>query len=115
MPPASPGRPWAMVYSAWQDRPGGWPEPAPPVPRRRCGGERPKRRLRGGVDRGGSVGYRSRLFVATSADGDTYTGARLVVEGDGYGGADLDAVHAEDMSLLRMPDGTCACTTRAAT
>ena len=24
---------------------------------------------------------------------------------DGYGGIDLDAVHAEDMSLIKLPDG----------
>ena len=27
------------------------------------------------------------------------------IEGDGYGGIDLDAVHAEDMSLIKLPDG----------
>ena len=93
------------MFSAWQDRPAGWPEPLHPS-------HDPD-----ALDNGRSVdfaaesiaadlsGYRSRLFLATSPDGVAYTGAELLVEGDGYGGTDLDAIHAEDMALLRMPDG----------
>ena len=32
-------------------------------------------------------------------------GAECVIEGAGYGGAGLDAVHAEDMSLCDLGDG----------
>jgi hypothetical protein len=106
VPPFEPGGPWSMVYSAWQDRPAGWPEPVHPA------------RDPDAVVNGRSAdfaaasiaadlsGYRSRLFLATSLDGVRYAGARLLVEGDGYDGTDLDAVHAEDMALLAMPDGT---------
>jgi len=106
VPPAAPGEPWSMVFSAWQDRPAGWPEPLHPA-------HDPDAVANGRSEdfAAASVavdisGYRSRLLLATSPDGITYTGTRLLVEGDGYGGTDLDAIHAEDMSLLRMPDGT---------
>jgi hypothetical protein len=106
LPPASPGQPWAMVYSAWQDRLDGWPEPVHPSRDPDAVGSGRSADFAAASIAADLAGYRSRLFLATSADGVTYTGARLLVEGDGYGGADPDAVHAEDMSLLRMPDGT---------
>lgn len=106
VPPARQGAPWELVFSAWQDRPEGWPEPLHPS-------HDPDALVNGrSVDFAAESiaadlsGYRSRLFLATSPDGHAYTGAQLLVEGDGYGGTDLDAIHAEDMALLRMPDGS---------
>jgi len=106
VPPARPGAPWEMVFSAWQDRPAGWPEPVHPSNDPDAVANGRSEDFAAASIAADLSGYRSRLFVATSADGVTYTGAELIVEGDGYGGRDLDAVHAEDMSLLRMPDGT---------
>ena len=51
------------------------------------------------------AGYRSRIFAATSSDGLTWERAGLALEGDGYGGRDVGAVHAEDMSVIRLDDG----------
>ena len=50
-------------------------------------------------------GYRSRILVATSGDGEHWERGPVVVEGDGYGGHDIDAVHAEDMSIIALEDG----------
>lgn len=50
-------------------------------------------------------GYRSRIFVSQSADGLMWGPLELVLEGAGYGGEGLDAVHTEDMSLIRIAPG----------
>lgn len=105
VPPAEPGAPWEMVYSAWQDRPHGWPGPLHPSDDPDALANGRSQDFAAESIAADLSGYRSRLFVATSADGDSFTGAELIVEGDDYGGTDLDAIHAEDMSLLRMPDG----------
>jgi hypothetical protein len=50
-------------------------------------------------------GFRSRIFVSRSADGLTWGPLEIAIEGSGYGGHGLDAVHAEDMSVIRIaPD-----------
>ena len=51
------------------------------------------------------AGYRSRIFVARSADGLAWDRSACVIEGRGHGGEGLDAVHAEDMSLIEIGDG----------
>ena len=50
-------------------------------------------------------GFRSRIFVSQSMDGLKWGPLELVLEGDGYGGDRIDAVHAEDMSLIRIAPG----------
>ena len=50
-------------------------------------------------------GYRSRIYVALSMDGLTWERTACVIDGAGYGAAGLDAVHAEDMSLVKLDDG----------
>lgn len=50
-------------------------------------------------------GYRSRIFVAYSTDGLTWERSACVIDGLGYGGEGLDAVHAEDMSLMQIGSG----------
>jgi hypothetical protein len=106
VPPSRPGEPWSMLYSAWQDRPAGAPEPLHPAHDPDAVANGRSADFAAASIAADLSGYRSRLFLATSPDGATFHGARLLVEGDGYGGTDLDAVHAEDMSLLRLPDGT---------
>ena len=51
------------------------------------------------------AGYRSRIFRATSPDGLAWERASLELEGGGHGAPGIDAVHAEDMSVIRLPDG----------
>jgi hypothetical protein len=93
-----------LLFSAWQDRPAG--EPAPLHPSTDADA----------VARGSSAdfatasiaadmsGYRSRIMAAElTTSGWQRRG--VVIEGDGYGGADIDAVHAEDMSLIALGDG----------
>lgn len=99
------GSPWRMVFSAWQDLPAGTIVPTHPSSDPDA------------VAKGGSAdfaaasiaadmaGYRSRILVASSADGLAWKREGVVIEGDGYGGADIDAVHAEDMSLIELDDG----------
>ncbi|MCY3776796.1 MAG: hypothetical protein OXH11_12525, partial [Candidatus Aminicenantes bacterium] len=48
------------------------------------------------------AGYRSRIYTATSRDGLLWERRRCIVEGAGYGGPGPDAVHAEDMSVIRL-------------
>ena len=50
-------------------------------------------------------GYRSRIYAAHSDDDNNWEIGECVVEGDGYGGSDPDAIHAEDMSLIKLDDG----------
>ena len=50
-------------------------------------------------------GFRSRIFVSRSTDGLRWGPLELVLEGVGYGGDGLDAVHAEDMSLIQTAPG----------
>lgn len=105
IPPTTGSDAWTMVYSAWQDLPPGTApvlHPAYDV---------------NAVDNGQSVdfakasiacdmsGYRSRIFTAKSTDGLKWKPAACAIDGLGYGGEGLDAVHAEDMSLISIGDG----------
>ncbi len=103
--PERPGEQWIMFYSAWQDVPPGTVVPVHPA-------------LDADADSTGSsenfaaasiavdlAGYRSRIFAATSRDGMTWHRAGCVIKGSGHDGDELDAVHAEDMSLIRLDDG----------
>ena len=51
------------------------------------------------------AGYRSRIFTAFSEDGLKWHRGDCVIDGEGYNGAGVDAVHAEDMSLLEVGNG----------
>ncbi len=95
------GSPWRMMFSAWQDVPAGTVVPT-----------HPSMDLAGvEVDFAAASiaadmsGYRSRILMASSDDGLSWRRNGVVVEGDGYGGGDIDAVHAEDMSLIELDDG----------
>lgn len=102
IPPETPGDTWTMVYSAWQDVPPGTEAPVHPS-------SDP-----GAVDSGLSedfaaasiasdmAGYRSRIFVAHSTDGLVWERGECIIEGGGHDADDLDAVHAEDMSLIKI-------------
>ena len=103
-----PDQPWTMLYSAWQDLPPG--VEAPPHPSQNpdyetelgAGGE--------GEDFAAATiasdlaGYRSRIFTATSQDGLSWEREGCVLAGAGPGQDGIDAIHAEDMSLIRLED-----------
>ena len=104
VPPQGGSDRWTMVFSAWQDVPPGRVAPLHPsedVDAVASG--------RGADFAAASIatdmsGYRSRIFVAYSHDGMAWDQAACVIEGSGYGGDGLDAVHAEDMSLVKVGD-----------
>jgi len=104
-PPASPGELWQMVYSAWQVPPAGTKIPVHPSHDPRAvesGLSADFARASIAVD---LAGYRSRILLATSVDGLTWRRGPVLVEGPGYGQEGLDAIHAEDMTLVDLGDG----------
>jgi hypothetical protein len=104
--PEKEGGSWTMYYSAWQDVPPGQTVPLHPS------------KDKNSIQNGGSVdfakasiaadmaGYRSRIFCAHSKDGIHWLRQGVVIEGQGYGADGIDAVHAEDMSLISIGDGS---------
>ena len=104
IPPARSGDPWTMLYSAWQDVPPG--TVVPPHPSNDATlADRDDIDFAAASIAADMAGYRSRIFTATSADGLTWQRHSLALEGDGFGGQDIGAVHAEDMSVVRLDDG----------
>src|SRR5207248_1201700 len=105
IPPRMAGGQWTMFYSAWQDVPPGTivpPHPSQDPNSEAAGGSEDFAAASIAAD---MAGYRSRIFVAYSGDGLTWQRAGLVIEGGGHGSPAIDAVHAEDMSLIRLDDG----------
>lgn len=100
-----PGGLWVMLFSAWQDVPAGTVVPPHPSadPSARAGGG--SANFAAASIAADMAGYRSRIFAAHSGNGLDWVRDGVAIEGDGYGGNDLDAVHAEDMSLIQLPDG----------
>ncbi|MFN9370484.1 MAG: hypothetical protein ACK6D3_01205 [Planctomycetaceae bacterium] len=104
-PPANPGGAWQMVYSAWQQPPAGTVIPVHPSQDPRAvenGLSADFARASIAVD---LAGYRSRILLATSADGRTWRRGPVLVEGPGYGCDGMDAIHAEDMTLAELGNG----------
>ena len=107
IPPAEPGEVWVMIYSAWQDLPPGTEAPLHPShdPAAVASGRSADfATVSIAID---LCGYRSRILAATSADGHHFGPGSVVVEGGGHDSDDVDAVHAEDMTLMRLSDGRC--------
>ena len=104
IPPSQPGGEWTMLYSAWQDVPPG--TVVPPHPSSDAAlADRDDVDFAAASIAADMAGYRSRIYTATSPDGLTWRRYGLALEGDGYGGRDVGAVHAEDMSVIRLDDG----------
>ena len=99
--PERPGDPWVLVYSAWQDVPPGTVVPPHPS----SDPSLAEADFAAASIAADMAGYRSRIFAARSDDGRSWERTGLLVEGDGLGGREIDSVHAEDMSLVRLPDG----------
>ena len=105
IPPVEAGDTWTMVYSSWQDIPTGAAAPVHPShdpDAVRSGRSEDFAATSIAAD---MAGYRSRIFVAHSTDGLSWDRGPCLVEGGGYASDNIDAVHAEDMSLVRIgPD-----------
>ena len=94
-----------MLYSAWQDVPPGTVAPLHP-------GADPDAETNGASENFARAsiacdmaGFRSRIFTALSADGMAWERGECVIEGAGLGEEGIDAVHAEDMSVIAIGDG----------
>lgn len=103
--PVRPGEAWVMFYSAWQDVPEGTVVPVHPALDTHADSTGSSENFAAASIAADLAGYRSRIFAATSDDGLTWRRAGCVIEGSGHDGDELDAVHAEDMSLIRLDDG----------
>lgn len=104
LPPASDGDPWLMLYSGWQDAPPGSvipQHPSDPKADKSIFNED----FSAATIKVDLSGFRSRLFAAHSADGINFERDGCVIEGGGPDSEDIDAIHAEDMSFIRLPDG----------
>lgn len=104
IPPARHGDQWTMLYSAWQAVPPG--TEVPPHPSLNAAiADSPDIDFAAASIAADMAGYRSRIFTAMSPDGLTWQRHSLALEGDGYNGHHVGAVHAEDMSVIRLDDG----------
>ncbi len=101
IPPEADGSPWVMVYSAWQDVPPGVVVPKHPSEVSQAVHDFAAMSIAADM-----AGYRSRIFIAESNDGMHWGEGRCVIEGGGYHAEGIDAVHAEDMSLVRLSQGS---------
>jgi len=105
IPPPTPGDDWTLYYSAWQDKPAGHSSTLHPSHDVNAVETGRSADFAAASIASDMSGYRSRIYVATSRDGLNWQRGPCAVEGTGYGGEGLDAVHAEDMSLIRLDDG----------
>ena len=96
---------WTMFYSAWQDVPPGTEVPQHPSADADAETNGSSEDFAAASIAADLSGYRSRIFVAHSSDGLNWTRGECAIEGAGYGHEGLDAVHAEDMSLVKLGDG----------
>lgn len=105
LPPSSADANWIMLYSAWQDVPVGTIVPLHPSQDPEATSNGASADFAAASIASDMSGYRSRIFAARSKDGLNWERDCCVVEGDGYTSDDLDAVHAEDMSLVEFEPG----------
>ena len=105
IPPGGGDEEWVMLFSAWQDVPPGTAVPTHPSEDPNAVASGLSEDFAAASIASDMAGYRSRIFVAYSADGLVWNRARSAIEGPGYGREGVDAVHAEDMSLVQIGDG----------
>lgn len=103
--PTQAGGPWTMFLSAWQVPSSGAVLPVHPSHDVDAIANGRSADFAAASIAADMSGFRSRIFVAYSDDGLKWGPMQLVLEGDGYGGEGLDAVHAEDMSLIQIAPG----------
>ena len=102
IPPSNASDRWTMFFSAWQDVAPGIKVPLHPSHDANAVTSGRSDDFAAASIASDMAGYRSRIFAAFSADGLVWERAACVIEGLGYGGDGLDAVHAEDMSLVKI-------------
>lgn len=102
IPPQIPGDEWSMIFSIWQNAPPGTVVPKHPS-------QDPNAEETGLSEDFASTsiatdiaGCRSGVCVAYLAGGLVGARARCIIEGSGYGREGIDAIHAEDMSLVAI-------------
>ncbi len=103
--PPSGGGSWTMFFSAWQDVPEGTVVPVHPSQDSSAGESLSAEDFAAASIASDLAGYRSRIFVARSANGLEWERGGCVIEGGGHGQGEIDAVHAEDMSLVQIDAG----------
>ena len=103
--PVSAGDPWTMVYSTWEDVPPGTVVPVHPSRDATVAESGRSLDFAAASIAADMAGYRSRIFAAHSSDGLVWGPGTCIIEGNGYGADGLDAVHAEDMSLIEIDGG----------
>ncbi len=94
-----------MIFSAWQDIPAGTTAPLHPSHDSKAESNGASENFAAASIATDLAGYRSRIFAATSRDGLSWGPSRCILEGEGYGFDGIDAIHAEDMSVIRLDDG----------
>src|SRR5436305_10890705 len=93
LPPGDSSEEWIMVFSAWQDVPPGTAVPTHPSDDPGAVASGRSADFAAASIASDMAGYRSRIFAASSEDGLVWSETRCLVEGVGYGGEGLDAVH----------------------
>lgn len=105
LPPRGADQPWTMLFSAWQLPASGTAAPLHPSLDADAIANGNSADFAAVSIASDMSGYRSRIFRAESHDGLSWGPGELVLEGDGYGGVEVDAVHAEDMSVIEYAPG----------
>ena len=105
IPPQATDENWTMFFSAWQDVPATTVIPLHPSQDPDAGTNGLSADFAAASIASDMAGYRSRIFVAHSPDGLTWERVQCVIEGAGFDSDELDSVHAEDMSLIKIGDG----------
>jgi len=103
--PSEPSAAWTMIYSAWQDAPAGSHIPLHPSDPSTADTPPEELDFAAASIAADISGFRSRIFRATSADGLSFGPPECIVAGGGYESDEIDAVHAEDMSVITLGDG----------
>ena len=94
-----------MFYSAWQDVPAGKAAPLHPSHDAAAVQKGISDDFAAASIASDMSGYRSRICQARSDDGLEWAPRGCVIDGAGYDGEGLDAVHAEDMAVVTLDDG----------
>ena len=105
IPPKAADDRWSMVFSSWQDVPPGTAVPVHPSNDPHAVESGLSEDFAAASIASDMAGFRSRIFVAYSSDGLAWERGECAIEGAGYDGEGLDAVHAEDMSLIEIGAG----------
>lgn len=106
IPPVEHQSDWAMVYSAWQDVPTGTTVPLHPSHNTNSKKNLSNDNFAAESIKVDMAGYRSRIFIALSEDGKKWGRATCIIDGGGHNSDSLDAVHAEDMSVIKVSSNT---------